>query len=74
MMMTFMEVKGQRRSNEVNYDYYHQTWPEEPLMQVKDENDLLGGQRSTEVKCRPIVNYAFDACYQIWSEEPLMKV
>ena len=34
-MMTFMEVKGQQRSNVVNYMLYdYQTWSEEPLMQV----------------------------------------
>ena len=30
------------------YDY--QTWSEEMLMQVKDDNNLHGGQRLTEVK------------------------
>ena len=30
------------------YDY--QTWSEEPLMEAKDDGDLHGGQRSTEVK------------------------
>ena len=28
----------------------YQTWSETPLMQVKDDDDLHGGQRSTEVK------------------------
>ena len=43
MMMTFMEVKGQQRSNTVNFDGY-ETWSEEPLMQAEDD-DLNGGQR-----------------------------
>ena len=30
--------------------YGYQTWSEEPLMHVKDDDDLHGGQRSTEVK------------------------
>ena len=28
----------------------YQTWSEEPLMQVKDYDDLHGGQKLTEVK------------------------
>ena len=37
----------------VNYMLYgYQTWSEEPLMQVEDNDDLNGGQRSTEVKRR----------------------
>ena len=31
------------------YDY--QTLSEEPLMQVKDDDELHGGQRSSAVKC-----------------------
>ena len=31
------------------YDY--QTWSEELLIQVKDDDDPYGGQRSSEVKC-----------------------
>ena len=67
--MTFMEVKGQQRSNVVNYAKHakrlpnYQTWSEEPLMQVKDNDDLHGGLRSTEVKCSKL------CCdYQTWSE------
>ena len=30
--------------------YGYQTWSEESLMQVKDVDDLYGGQKSTEVK------------------------
>ena len=51
MMMTFMEVKGHQRSNVVNYVLCYQTWSEESLMQVYDDDDLHGGQRSSEVKC-----------------------
>ena len=29
----------------------YQTWSKEPLMEAKDDGDLHGGQRSTEVKC-----------------------
>ena len=48
MMMTFMEVKGQRGQVTL---YGYQTWPKEPLMQVYDDDDERhGGQRSTEVK------------------------
>ena len=60
-MMTFQEVKGQQRSNILNNtlwlsnlvrrtpDGYH-IWSKELLMQAKNEDDLCGGQRSTEVK------------------------
>ena len=30
--------------------YGYQIWSKEPLMQAKDDDDLHGGQRSTEVK------------------------
>ena len=30
--------------------YGYQTWSGEPLMQAKNDDDLHGGQRSTEVK------------------------
>ena len=51
MMMTFMEVKGHQRSNAETMCYGYQTWSEESLMQVYDDDDLHGGQRSSEVKC-----------------------
>ena len=50
--MTFMKVKGHHRSSIVN----HTLWlpnlvrRSESLMQVSDDDDLYGGQRSTEVK------------------------
>ena len=34
MIMTFMEVKGQQRSNIVNYVHGYQTWSEESMMQI----------------------------------------
>ena len=37
-------------------------------MQVCDENDLQGGQRSSEVKCGKLYGY------QTWSEESLLQV
>ena len=50
MMMTYVEVKGQWRSNIVNnvlwllkyriLQYGYQTWSEEPLMQAKNDDDL----------------------------------
>ena len=36
-------------------------------MQVKNDDDLHGGQRSSEVKCGKL-------CYLTWSEEQLMQV
>ena len=52
-MMTFMNVKGNQRSNVVNYMYCYQTWSAEYLMQVYHD-DLYGGQRSSEVKCSKV--------------------
>ena len=34
MMMTFVEVKGQQRSNIVTMLYGYQTWSDQPLMHV----------------------------------------
>ena len=65
MMMTLMEVKGHQRSNMVTYGYH--IWSKELLMQVKNDDDLHGGQRSSEVKCGKLR-------YQTWSEEQLMQV
>ena len=50
MMMTFREVKGHERSNAETMCYGYQTWSEETLVRVYDD-DLHGGQRSSEVKC-----------------------
>ena len=45
---------------------YH-IWSKELLMQVKNDDDLHGGQRSSEVKCGKL-------CYQTWSEVQLMQI
>ena len=50
-MMTFMEVKGHQRSNVVNC-YGDHIWSKEPLMQAKNDDNLQGVQRSSEVKCK----------------------
>ena len=50
-MVTFMEVKGHQRSNGVNYMCYgYHIWSKEALMQAENNDDLDGGQRSSEVK------------------------
>ena len=36
-------------------------------MQVKNDDDLQGGQRSSEVNCGKL-------CYQTWSEVQLMQI
>ena len=38
--------------------YGYQTWSEESLMQVYDDDDLHGGQRSSEVKCDNLCSIA----------------
>ena len=51
MMMTFMEVKGNQRPNVVNYALCLPfIWSKESLMQVYDDDDLHGGQRSNGIK------------------------
>ena len=50
MMMTLMEVKGHQRSNGVNYVLWLPYLVKEALMQAKNDDDLDGGQRSSEVK------------------------
>ena len=52
MMMTLMEVKGYQRSNGVNYVLWpgYHIWSKEALMQAENDDDLDGGQRSSEVK------------------------
>ena len=46
------EVKGQQRSNIVNY-----AWSEESMMPVEDD-DLNGGQKWTEVKYSKLCSMA----------------
>ena len=51
MMVTFMEVKGHQRSNVVNYVLWlPYLVKKKTLMQAKNDDDLHGGQRSSEVK------------------------
>ena len=52
-MMTFMEVKGHQRSNGGNYVlcYGYHILSKEVLMQTENDDDLSGGQMSSEVKC-----------------------
>ena len=50
MMMTFMEVKGHQRSSAETMCYGYQTYSEETLVQVYDDDDHEG-QRSSEVEC-----------------------
>ena len=42
--------------------YGYQTWSEESLMQVYDDDDLHGGQRSSEVKV--FISNLFHICGQ----------
>ena len=48
--MTLMEVKGHQRSNGVNYVPGLPYFVKEALMQDDNDDDLDGGQRSSEVK------------------------
>ena len=66
MIMTFMEVKDQQRSNVVNYALWLPNL-EEPLMQTKDDDELFENQRSTEVKYSKLRLWL-----PSWSEESLM--
>ena len=50
IMMTLMEVKGHQRSNGVNYVLWLPYLSKEVLMQAENDDDLDGGQRSSEVK------------------------
>ena len=51
-MMTFIEIKGHQRPNVVKYVLWLPYLVKKPLMQAKnDDDDLYGGQRSSEVKC-----------------------
>ena len=67
MMMTFMEVNCHQGLNLVTYVPWLPIWSKELLMQVKNDDDLHGGQRSSEVKCGKL-------CYQTWSEVQLMQI
>ena len=49
-MVTLMEVKGHQRSNGVNFVLWLPYWSKEALMQAENDDDLDGGQRSSEVK------------------------
>ena len=55
--MTLIEVKGHQRSNGVNYvvwlPYFSKV-----LMQTENDDDLYGGQRSSEVKCGKLCDMA----------------
>ena len=48
------------------YDY--QTWSEEHLMEAKDDGDLHGGQRSTEVKCSKLRSMAILGANQFFPD------
>ena len=48
MTMTILEVKGQQNSHIVNNTLWLPNL-QKPLMQAKNDNNLCGGQRSTEV-------------------------
>ena len=50
-MVTLIEVKGQQRSNGVNYVLWlPYLVKKKTLMQAENDDDLDGGQRSSEVK------------------------
>ena len=50
--------------------YGYQTWSEESLMQVYDDDNLHGGLRSLVVKCGKNMRCG----RQVWSKELLMQV
>ena len=52
-----MEVKGHQRSNGVNYVLWLPYLSKEVLMQTEND-DLYGGQRSSEVKCGNLCDMA----------------
>ena len=50
-MVTLMEVRGHQRSNRGKLMCYgYHIWSKEALMQAENDDDLDGGQRSSEVK------------------------
>ena len=57
-MMTFMEVKGQQRSNVVNYTIWLPNFVRRTSDAVEDDNDLYEGQRSMEVECNKLCHMA----------------
>ena len=64
MMMTLMEVKGHQRSNgewRVMCYGYH-IWSKEAQMQAENDDDLDGGQRSSEVKWGKLCGMATIFC------------
>ena len=57
--MTLMEVKGYQRSNGVQTICYgYHILSKEVLMQTENDNDLYGGQRSSEFKCGKLCDMA----------------
>ena len=50
--------------------YGYHIWPKELVMQAMNDDDLHGGQRSSEVKYGNIMCHG----YHIWSKELLMQV
>ena len=57
-------------SKMVNNALFYQTWSEQPLIQARDDDDLHGGQWSTEVKCSRLHSMAT----KLKSEESLEKI
>ena len=53
-----MEVKGHQRSNGVNNVLWLPYLSKEVLMQIENDDDLYGGQRSSEVKCGKLCDMA----------------
>ena len=63
--MTFMEVKGHQRSNVVNYVLWYHIWSKEAPMQAENDDDLDGGQGSSEVKWGKVCAMATIIVYSI---------
>ena len=58
MMKTFTKVRGYNRSNVVNNVLLLPTLARRITLQVKDDDDLYKGQRSTEFKCGKLCSMA----------------